>query len=408
MEFSSKKLFFFDKTLLYLMKCFMLADKLFIIKSLLQNISLPKASKEDMEKQILDIAEKLVKIESTSSRPEKLKEVVDVVEDYFSDKDLHIFRYVQNSIHSIVVSNTKDKKKRVMLNGHLDVVAAEKHLFRLKRDGDKITGRGVFDMKAFAAMLMVATERITKARPELPIGLVFSTDEEVGGDNGMEYLLNEEKYSCDIAYVPDGGGHFNILTEEKGLLVLKITAHGTVAHSAYLWRGDNAIVKLINIYNRLIREYPNPQADGDWRTSVNLSKITGGDTLNKVPGKAVMYLDIRFPYPVLAESIISKTREIIGDDTVSVENLIDGTTFYSSSDNQYVQKYKSIVEKHLGRKVLFTKSPGAADARFLSKKGIPVIMTRCDGGGLHNPDEWISVPKLMQQHEMLMSFLKTV
>ena len=361
-----------------------------------------------MKENILDIAEKLVKIESTSSNPKQLEEVVDVVENYFLNKELNIERYIQNSKHSIIISNTAEKKKTIILNGHLDVVAAEKHLFKLRRNGDKISGRGVFDMKAFVAMLMVATVEITEVRPELSVGLMLSTDEEIGGDNGIEYLLNEKKYSCDLAYIPDGGGHFNILTEEKGLLVLKITAQGTTAHSAYLWRGNNAIVKLIDIYNRLLETYPNPQKDEDWRTSINLSKIVGGSTINKVPEKAIMYLDIRFPYPVSAESIIEEVKNIIGNDTISVENLIDGTTFYSNSDNHYIQKYKGIAEKHLGRQVKFTKSPGAADARFLSDRGIPVIMTRCDGGGLHSPDEWISVSKLLHQYEILMDFLKTV
>jgi succinyl-diaminopimelate desuccinylase len=361
-----------------------------------------------MKDEILEIAKNLVEIESIASKPEKLKEVIDVVDNYFSNKNLSIKRYVQHSKHSIVVSNTKEKKKKIILNAHLDVVAAEKHLFKLKRDGDRITGRGVFDMKAFAAMLMVATDKITKIRPDLSLALIMNTDEEVGGENGMKYLLNKEDYSCDVAYIPDGGGHFNILTEEKGLLVLKITAYGTTAHSAYLWRGNNAIVKLINIYNKLIEAYPNPQADKDWKISINLSKIEGGDTLNKVPEKAVMYLDIRYPYPVLAKSIIKKAEEIINDDSVFIENIINGTTFYSNTENHYIQKYKGIAEAYLDRNVNFTKSPGAADARFLSEKGIPVIMTRCDGGGLHSPDEWISVPKLLQQYEMLMDFLKIV
>ena len=100
--------------------------------------------------------------------------------------------------------------------------------------------------------------------------------------------------------------------------------------------------------------------------------------------------------------------EIIGDDTVTVENLIDGTTFYSNSENHYIQKYKNIAEEYLGRQVNFTRSPGAADARFLSDRGIPVIMARCDGGDLHSPDEWIYVPELLRQYEMLIDFLKAV
>ena len=361
-----------------------------------------------MKDQILKIAEKLVEIESTSSNPEKLKEVVDFVDNYFLNEGFFIERYIKNSKHSIVITNTQEKKKTIILNGHLDVVDAEKHLFKLKYDGDRITGRGVFDMKAFAAMLMIAIENIQKSRPELSIALMLSTDEEIGGDDGMEYLIKEKGYSCNVAYIPDGGGHFNILTEEKGLLVLKITAYGNTAHAAYLWRGNNAIVKLLKIYNNLIDVFPLPQADGDWITSINLSKIEGGNTINKVPDKAEMYLDIRFPYPTSAESIVKRIEEIVSDEEVTIESIIDGKTFHSDPNNSYIKAYKEITERYLDREVNLAKAPGASDARFLSDKGIPVIITRCDGGGLHSPNEWISVPKLLQQYEILMNFLEIV
>ncbi len=365
---------------------------------------------KEIEEKILRVTEKLIEVESVSSKPKKLKEVIDVVENYFLNRGLEINRYIKNDKHSIVISNTREKKKRIILNAHLDVVDADSSLFKMTRNNDIITGRGAFDMKTFAAMLMIATEDIIKKRPDLSIGLIFTTDEEIGGRNGMEFLIKEKGYSADLAYIPDGGGHFNILTEEKGLLVLKITAHGKTAHSAYLWRGCNANVKLINLYNKILKEFPLPKKDTDWCTSISLSRIEGGNinTLNKVPDKAEMYLDIRFPYPKTADSIVSSITNIINGDTIDVEKVIDGITFYTHSDNRYIQEYKQIAKKYLDRNISFTKSPGAADARFLSEKKIPVIMTRCEGGGLHRQDEWISIPKLLQQYEMLMIFLETL
>jgi succinyl-diaminopimelate desuccinylase len=224
----------------------------------------------------------------------------------------------------------------------------------------------------------------------------------------MEYLIKDIGYSCDIAYIPDGGGDFNILTEEKGALELKLTAYGRTAHAAYLWRGSNAIVKLYELYRKIIEFYPLPKSLDDWKTSVNLSKIQGGDALNKVPGEASMFLNIRFPYPVTAKDIIREIEKIIGNDHIKLEKIFDGSSFYSDPQNEYIQTYKAVAEKCLKREVGFAKAPGTADARFLSEKGVPVIITRCNGGGMHSSDEWVSLSSLIKQYEMLIEFLRAL
>jgi len=360
-----------------------------------------------MENRILKLIKKLVKVESISSKPDKLVEVVDVVENFFANKNVYIDRHEKHFKQSIVISNTKEKKKTIILNGHIDVVNAKKHQFKLKENGDILTGRGVFDMKSLAAMLIIAFDNIIELKPELSIALVLTTDEEIGGSNGMEYLIRDIGYTCDVAYIPDGGGHFNILTEEKGLLQLRISAKGKSSHSAYPWRGENAIDKLINLYSRIIQLFPLPESNEDWHTSVNLSQIAGGsDVMNKVPDKAVMHLDIRFPYPLTAEEILNKIYQLVQKDHYSIETLFSGSTFRTDPQNEYIQIFKSTVETYLNRNINFTKSPGASDARYLTDRGIPVIITRCEGGGLHGIDEWISLPSLLKQYDMLMEFLK--
>ena len=47
------------------------------------------------------------------------------------------------------------------------------------------------------------------------------------------------------------------------------------------------------IYNDLLKEFPTPQTENDYLTTVNLSKMIGGESMNSVPSYAEMFLDIR-------------------------------------------------------------------------------------------------------------------
>ena len=53
------------------------------------------------------------------------------------------------------------------------------------------------------------------------------------------------------------------------------------------------------------------------------------------------------------------------------------------------------------------RAPGSSDARFITPKGIPVIMTRPDGGGLHGDDEWLSLSSLEEYYQILKQYVLT-
>ena len=361
-----------------------------------------------MNNKIIHLIKDLVLIESTEEKPDNLKKIIDYVENYYSDTSLYIERFEHNLKHSIIVSNNTNKEKTIILNGHLDVVSGEPSQFKLKQSDDIIIGRGVFDMKSFAAIMMFALKEITKTRPDLSIGMILTTDEEIGGNDGMKYLIDDLGYSCKIAYVPDGCVDFNIQTDAKGMLRIKITATGKTSHAAYLWDGDNAIEKLINVYMDLKKHYRQPKSANDWITSVNLSILKGGDTINKVPDRASMYLDIRFPAPATSTDIINEIKNITNRDDITVEVTSSGSTLHTDITNKYLNSYSKLAKEYTNRTIEFCRSAAASDARFISSNGTPVIMTRGRGGGAHSKNEWASLSDIEKQYQILLEFLQSI
>lgn len=359
-----------------------------------------------MQEEYLSLLEKLITIESIKSKADKLEEVIAVTTEYFKDTNLIVKHYESNGKPSVVFLTKETKHPKLFLNGHLDVIEAEPTQFKLQITDNKAIGRGVFDMKGYVAVMMVAMKQAVQKNPNLSLGLMLTTDEEIGGTNGVEYLLSKESYRCDVVYIPDGGSKFAILTDEKGVLHLKLAVSGKAAHGAKPWEGKNAIHTLIEAYQKLITKYPNPTDDQDWKISVNLGKIEGGQATNKVPDNATMYLDFRFPAPDTAETMLEKVIKLIDNSEIKITPLSTGSPLHTPEDNQYIQAYKQIVEKEIGKTVPLVKYPAGSDGRFFSVYGIPVIMTRGDGGGQHGVNEWMNISEAVTSIKVLSKFIE--
>lgn len=81
----------------------------------------------------------------------------------------------------------------LVLSGHVDVVPAQEpgwqaDPFVLRRDGDRLIGRGACDMKGFDAALLAAVPDLASMDLPMPIHIAFSYDEEAGC-RGVPHLL---------------------------------------------------------------------------------------------------------------------------------------------------------------------------------------------------------------------------
>lgn len=355
------------------------------------------------KEEIIILTEKLIKIESVKTRPENLDRVIGFCQDYFSGRNFVIKRFEKNKKPSLVVTFENTKSPEVFMAGHLDVVEAEKEQFRPEVKRGRLCGRGSADMKGADAVMMLLMKNLSKLKGKPSLGLILTTDEEIGGFDGARYLLEDKGYSCKVAFVPDGGRNFKIITSEKGIMHLKISAKGKSAHASSPWKGENALDKLINAYENLRKEFPNPKGPKDWRISLNLGKMQGGDATNKVADWGEAFIDMRYPETYTKEQILKKINGLIGD--LKLEVITSGFPFHTDRDNPYIQRYHEIAEKTLKRKVSFDRSPAASDARFFSPKRIPVILTEPMGGGVHGKNEWVDIKGLEKLYQILEEFV---
>jgi succinyl-diaminopimelate desuccinylase len=309
--------------------------------------------------EIKDILQKLIEFKTIYPNYEEISKCILFIENYYKDTTLNITKFSFNNDKSIFISNTKDKDLDVLFVGHIDVVPADDSDFKVKIIGDKLYGRGSFDMKGHDVVMM---KLLKEQKFKNKIGLLLTSDEERGGFNGTGKFLNELKYTCKIAIVPDAGNNFEIIEEEKGVLQIKLSYVGTEAHSSQVWLGDNAIQKISQLYQHLIKKYPLPKSKNDYRTSINIAKIEGGSSTNMVAKESYAILDIRHTANDTIDDILKAINEF--NPKIKVEILAQGEPFLTIKDNHLYQHFLNSYVKIIKKKVKFAKCESASDGRF--------------------------------------------
>ncbi|MFH1643566.1 MAG: M20/M25/M40 family metallo-hydrolase [bacterium] len=353
---------------------------------------------------LLKLISDLISFKTVYPDKDEFTKCIKYIKNYFKGANSCIKEFEFNDSKSIIISNTDSKNFDVIFNGHIDVVPATENLFILKKEDDILYGRGVSDMKGQVAVMMQVMKKISKKQMNKKIALILTSDEERGGFDGVNKLLNEYGYSCEIAIVPDGGFDYSLVIEEKGVLQIKITTTGKSCHSSEPWNGDNAIEKLLTVFNVIQTNFSNPKNQLEWKTSFNIAKIEGGDSLNKVPGKASMYLDIRHIYDDKKDDLLSFIQKI--DENLEVEILAIGHHFKNDENNLYVKKYVNVCEVLLDKKIKKIKFHGASDGRFFTEKNIPCIIMNPEGGNIHCDDEFVNLSSLSRLSDIYERYIE--
>ena len=135
-------------------------------------------------KDVLEITRDLVAIRTTEDRSDELMSAINYCFDSCCN-DLFFRRYEKNNKPSLVISNHEGLDFDVLLVGHLDVVPAKAELFVPRIEGDIMYGRGVCDMKSECAVMLKMMNEISEQKTDKKIALMLTTDEEIGGFDGV-------------------------------------------------------------------------------------------------------------------------------------------------------------------------------------------------------------------------------
>ncbi len=298
--------------------------------------------------------------------------------------DYYIREIIVGQNKNLVISNTKSKNLDIIFCTHIDVVPNDEYKGTIK--DNKLFGRGSFDMKS---QLSVVMSLLKNNKSDKKIAFFITSDEETGGYCCKKIL---EEYNAKLAVIPDGGKNFELITEEKGLLQFTIRSKGFAAHASEPYKGQNAILKNIDIYHKLLEKYKMPKDNDEFLTTVNLSRINGGGAVNMVADDSVMTLDVRFTKDFQQEEFFNYIKEISPD--CEVEILDWGPMFYVDPENKLIKSFLKKATEILGFKPKISKCVATSDAIYFSEKNIPTILMNPRGNYWHTKDEYVEIDSL--------------
>jgi succinyl-diaminopimelate desuccinylase len=293
----------------------------------------------------------------------------------------------------------------VVLHGHLDVVPAHAEQFEPRLEGDRLIGRGAYDMKgALAAMLTVVAAMRDTENVRIRLGIVADEESEEEKDRGSDHLV-DSGFIGDFAITGEPTD-FHIGVEAKGVLAMRLAVSGTAAHGATPWMGDNAVLKALDVF-RGIESLPFARQSSELfdRPSINLGRIWGGDALNKVPDRCVIDVDIRYLPGQEPAEILSEVRAL--PDTEIVATFTRPPAMVDR-ESKFVMALRDAAAPHHTEEPMSVGRDGASDAVSFQRVGVPAVEFGPRGGGHHGPEEWVSVSSLESYRSTLEGFLRSL
>ncbi len=356
---------------------------------------------------ILELAEKLVRIRSVSRDKRALCEAIDLCLDYLDKTDTKVKVYNVNGKMSMVATLRDTVNPKVFFIGHVDVVDPfDVSCFEPRRENGNLYGTGTLDMKGMVAVLLNLMRDYSIKENKPDIGLILSSDEEIGGKDGVDFLVNSKGYRCGLAIAGEPTG-LRITTREKGVLWLELECRGRSAHGSTPFLGDNPIYKLARGIEELVGEF-NIATDSEfWQTSFSVGYLHSGsqDIPNRIPREATAVIDARYTTPEDKKRLLDAIKKR----GIEIKRVIldTGGPAITEPKGELIDKLYQAVQDVIG-KAEYSDARFFSDAGFFARAGIPAVCFGPVGKGLHSNKEYVSIESLRKARDTIYRFVDSI
>jgi succinyl-diaminopimelate desuccinylase len=343
-----------------------------------------------------------------TSRPEELVAAAGFVKGWLESRDIEVRDVNHNGLPVLLAEvgpPPADSVASVVFHGHLDVVPGRPEQFEPRVEGDRLFGRGAYDMKGGLAAMMCALKDIER-QDRVSVRFICVPDEESEElDHRSTDAVVASGLSADFALTGEPTD-MHIGVEAKGVLAMWIEVHGRSAHSSTPWLGENAVLKAIDVFRTIESlSFSRESSEMFDRPSINLGRIQAGDAVNKVPDECEMAVDIRYLPGQDPDEILDQVRQIPG---IDVTRTFVHPPVSVSRTNPYVLALRESVIRAVPGEALSVGREGASDAAAFLAAGIPAVEFGPAGEGHHGPEEWVFVSSLARYRRALGEFVRTL
>ena len=364
---------------------------------------------------ILGNIRKIVEIESPSRNAAGVNRVLETIARSFEGTGAASERELTtDSLGDILLVRCDPTRNEpgILVLSHMDTVhpvgtLASKLTYR--REGDRVYGPGIYDMKGGLMLAVEAFRRIAQARrrTKLPITFLFTPDEELSSPVSRRVIEREargQRYVLVTEPARDGG---KVVTERKGIGVFVIRTRGRPAHAGGdPDKGRNAIVAMAEIVLAI-----NGLNDPRRGITTNVGLIAGGTARNTVAEECMIEVDLRFCDPANASEMEAKLKALKSsrpDIKTTVTGKITRPPFVRGRGVDLAFDKAATVAKEIGFNL--KRAPrvgGGSDGNFTVAMGIPTLDgLGVDGDGAHTNHEYMLFSSIEPRTRLLQGLME--
>ena len=302
--------------------------------------------------------------------------------------------------------------RSLCINAHSDTVGYANWRDRAltaERHGDRLIGLGAADDKAGVVVGLVALRELA-AGPRLrgDVELVCVADEEGASIGTAHYVANHRPDAC-IVIEPDDIGR--VYVEHQGFGWVDVVVHGRASHGSAPDAGIDAIVHMAEVVRGLHRRDVDVYQAGpmpfNGRTVFHTSTIKGGTDYATYPSSAVLGIEIGTqPGETLADRV-REIEETFADVARSYPDFrgevrvqLERPPFVATGHEPLLEAADAAAVAVLGKPLRREGMNAWADSGLVQEAGIPTLLLGPLGGNFHAPDEWVSLPEVVQSVEI--------
>ena len=299
--------------------------------------------------------------------------------------------------------------RQLLLLGHFDTVWPIGQLARMpvKRDGGRLHGPGVFDMKAGIGLAALATRAVVEqgGLDGCQAVMLWTTDEEIGSGTSRALIEAEAARSeAVLVFEPSlpGGA---LKTSRKGVGQFELIARGVPAHAGLdPGKGVSAVRELA----RQITAIDDLQ-DPAHGVTVTVGVIKGGTRANVVPDEASAIIDARANTRADADRIAAALKSVkpyVAGATVEVTGGFERPPLERTAAVVKLFEMARSVAAEIGVTLEEGSAGGGSDGNLTAALGVPTLDGfGAVGDGAHALHEHVEIDALVPRAAVIAGLL---
>jgi len=294
----------------------------------------------------------------------------------------------------------------IVFCAHLDTVGTTGMTippFEPRLEGNRVYGRGSYDMKGSAAAVMAAAAAL--GREDFPgralVALV--ADEEYASIGAQDFVKRHKADACVLTEPSEG----RLILCHKGFVWAEIVTQGRAAHGSRWDLGVSAIAKMGKIIGALERfdqhELRNRTHPLVGPASQHCSVVQGGSGLSTYAEECRLQIERRTLPGETPELVMEELEGVIRStgEQARVRRLLDRPSLTCDANAKIAISLREAAGSVTGERPEIAGVGYWMDAALFAAAGMPTVNYGPSGAGAHEAVEWVDLDSVVTSAQVL-------